>query len=314
MSAPRRPVEPRPADGRGARGASRATGGGTSRATGAGASRADAADGSRERSSSGGVVRGRPGADATGEARAPGRSTSARSRATRGTAGRASTPSRGVPRATSRPGATRPGGRAPATPPRGTARAERAQVAPPRLFSVRTIVLGCVLVLAFVLVYPTLHTYLRQEADLRALRAQVAAARERNDDLEAELGRWDNPAYVTAQARERLSYVLPGEKAYRVVDPESVQDPDDEVADETPVVATTAEVPWYTSVWESLVVAGETSDEPADAGTTGGSTGTKGSGKASSGTSSGKDATSKDATPGDDSSKGAEGATETTAP
>ena len=136
---------------------------------------------------------------------------------------------------------------------------------PPRLFSIRAIVLGCVLVLAFVLVYPTLHTYLRQEADLRALRAQVEQARERNEDLESELGRWDDPAYVAAQARERLSYVLPGEKAYRVVDPESIQEPVDEVVDGTPVVATTAEVPWYTSVWESLVVAGETPDERGDA-------------------------------------------------
>lgn len=170
-----------------------------------------------------------------------------------------------MPRAaTSRPGASRPGGRAPATPPRGTSRAERAEVAPPRLFSVRTIVLGCVLVLAFVLVYPTLHTYLRQEADLRALRTQVEQARERNEDLEAELARWDDPAYVTAQARERLAYVLPGETAYRVVDPESVQEPEDEAADETPVVATTAEVPWYTSVWESLVVAGETPEQGKD--------------------------------------------------
>ncbi|MFC6915599.1 septum formation initiator family protein [Cellulomonas gelida] len=207
MSAPRRPVEPRPADGRGA-------------------------------------------------ARAPRTATPSRG------VPRAATPSRGVPRATSGPGATRPSGRAPATPARGTARAERARVEPPRLFSVRTIVLGCVLVLAFVLVYPTLHTYLRQEADLRALRQHVAQARERNEDLQAELGRWDDPAYVTAQARERLSYVLPGETAYRVVDPETVQDAVDEVVDGTPVVATTAEVPWYTSVWESLVVAGETTDEP----------------------------------------------------
>jgi len=147
------------------------------------------------------------------------------------------------------------------TPPRGTARAERAGAQPPRLFSVRAIVLGCVAVLAFVLVYPTLHTYLRQEADLRSLRQQVDAARARNSDLESELERWDDPAYVTAQARERLSYVMPGEKAYRVVDPEVVEKPADEpAADEPPVAQTVVEQPWYTSVWDSLVVAG---DEPA---------------------------------------------------
>ncbi|MBT0992873.1 septum formation initiator family protein [Cellulomonas sp. DKR-3] len=127
----------------------------------------------------------------------------------------------------------------------------------PRLFSVRTIVLGLVLVLAFILVYPTLHTYLRQEVELRALRGEVADARQRNEDLEAELARWDDPAYVTAQARERLSYVLPGETAYRVIDPETVEE-DVAPADEqdTPVAATTTAVPWYTSVWDSVEVAG----------------------------------------------------------
>ena len=185
----------------------------------------------------------------------------------RGVPRSAATPSRGVPRATSRPGATRPGNRTPPTPPRGTSRAERARVDPPRLFSVRAVVLGVVLILAFVLVYPTLHTYLRQEADLRALRAQVAAARERNADLEDELARWDDPAYVQAQARERLSYVMPGETAYRVVDPETVEDPEPAtVGDDTSVARAEAELPWYASVWDSLVVAGRTSDDVLDDG------------------------------------------------
>ncbi|WP_169315131.1 FtsB family cell division protein [Cellulomonas gilvus] len=127
----------------------------------------------------------------------------------------------------------------------------------PRLFSVRAIVLGVVLVLAFVLVYPTLHTYLRQQVELRGLRQDVAAARERNDDLEAELARWDDPAYITAQARERLAYVFPGETAFRVVDPESVEEPAAPVDEQdTPVATTTAEVPWYSALWDSMAVAG----------------------------------------------------------
>ncbi|UJP41161.1 FtsB family cell division protein [Cellulomonas palmilytica] len=237
MSAPRRPVDPRAGVRDGASGAPRPGATGVSRTGAAGAARTGATGAAR---TGGGA---RPVTPARG---------------TRS----AATPSRGVPRATSRPGATRPGNRAPSTPPRGTARAERTRVEPPRLFSVRAIVLGCVLVLAFVLVYPTLHTYLRQEADLRELRGQVADARERNEDLEAELERWDDPAFVAAQARERLSYVLPGEKAYRVVDPETVEDPTAEVVvRDAPVAGTPEEQPWYTSVWDSLVVAGETDDD-----------------------------------------------------
>ena len=94
----------------------------------------------------------------------------------------------------------------------------------PRLFTVRAMVFSCVLLLAFVLVYPTLHSYLQQRVEVDQLRGQVEAARQRNDDLEADLERWDDPAYVTAQARERLSFVMPGEKAFRVIDPETVPD------------------------------------------------------------------------------------------
>lgn len=126
------------------------------------------------------------------------------------------------------------------------------------MFTVRAMVFGCVLLLAFVLVYPTLRSYLQQKADVDQLRSQVASAQERNEDLQAELDRWDDPAYVTAQARERLSFVMPGEKAFHVIDPETV--PDAAVTAEGPAAAldTGATLPWYASVWESVQVAGET--------------------------------------------------------
>ncbi|GEL94939.1 FtsB family cell division protein [Cellulomonas composti] len=132
-------------------------------------------------------------------------------------------------------------------------------------------VLGIVAVMAFVLVYPTLHTYLRQQSDVRELRAQVAAARERNEDLLAESARWDDPAYIAAQARERLSYVMPGETPYRVVDPEIIADAP-ETTDEpaTDAEAAAPLVPWYTAVWDSVTVAGTvgTADPSDEAGAT----------------------------------------------
>lgn len=127
----------------------------------------------------------------------------------------------------------------------------------PRLFTVRVLVFSLVLLLAFVLVYPTLHSYLQQQQELAQLRAQVAAAQQRNGDLEAEKSRWDDPAYVAAQARERLSFVLPGEKAFRVLDPETV--PDTPAVDPGPsatVLDESATQPWYTSVWQSVEIAG----------------------------------------------------------
>ncbi|ROS22992.1 septum formation initiator family protein [Cellulomonas sp. PhB150] len=133
------------------------------------------------------------------------------------------------------------------------------------MFSVRALVFALVLVMAFVLVYPTLNSYIRQQAQLADLNAQVEAAKTRNDDLQADVDRWADPAYVVAQARERLSFVLPGETPYRVVDPETV--PDAPVAADGPssVIDSTSTKPWYTSVWESVAVAGKL---PVDATTT----------------------------------------------
>lgn len=128
----------------------------------------------------------------------------------------------------------------------------------PRLFTVRAMVFSCVLLLAFVLVYPTLSSYLQHRAEVDQLRSQVEAARQRNDDLAAELLRWDDEAYVRAQARERLSFVMPGEKAFRVVDPEIV--PDTAPAAEGPasVLDSGSTLPWYATVWESVQEAGRT--------------------------------------------------------
>lgn len=151
----------------------------------------------------------------------------------------------------------------------------------PRLFTVRVLVFSLVLLLAFVLVYPTLHSYLQQQQELAALRAQVAAAQARNADLESDVGRWDDPAYVAAQARERLSFVLPGEKAFRVLDPDTVPSgPGVDPGPSSTVLDESATQPWYTSVWQSVEVAGTApsqerapaADEPAaqDDGTGGG--------------------------------------------
>ena len=128
----------------------------------------------------------------------------------------------------------------------------------PRLFTVRVLVFGLVLLLAFVLVYPTLHSYLGQQVALDRLRSQVEDARQRNADLEADLERWDDPAYVTAQARERLSFVMPGEQAFRVVDPETVPAAPPPEEGPTTGLDEGSTLPWYATLWESVEVAGDT--------------------------------------------------------
>ncbi|MBD7919234.1 septum formation initiator family protein [Cellulomonas sp. Sa3CUA2] len=133
------------------------------------------------------------------------------------------------------------------------------------MFTVRAMVFSLVVLVAFVLVYPTLGSYLETRAEVEQLRDARDAALAENADLEADLKRWDDDAYVVAQARERLSFVMPGETAFRVVDPEVVVDT---APDGAPVVEASggATRPWYATVWESVEMAG---DLDVDAGASG---------------------------------------------
>jgi cell division protein FtsB len=89
-----------------------------------------------------------------------------------------------------------------------------------------------------------LRAWLAQRAEIAALEADVSAARERVESLEAELKDWDDPAFVVAQARSRLHFVFPGEVGYVVLG-----------EDDRPVVPAEAdpvdESAWYSRLWES---------------------------------------------------------------
>ncbi|MEP7763016.1 septum formation initiator family protein [Sanguibacter sp. 25GB23B1] len=131
-----------------------------------------------------------------------------------------------------------------------------------RVFTVRSAVFVLVALMAFVLVTPTAVQFLKQREDLQALRAEVDDTRSQNADLTNELDRWADDKYVIAQARERLTFVFPGETPYRVIDPESVVETTDPetgqvVQDGAVTDGLDAEQPWYTTVWETVQVAGD---------------------------------------------------------
>ncbi len=139
--------------------------------------------------------------------------------------------------------------------------------------TVRALVLGLVCVLAFVLVAPTFRAYLAQAAQNAQLRHEVAMAKAHNEELTAQLARWNDQAYVIAQARERLAYVLPGETAYRVVDPQSAPAVPKAPATGAPAAADGSTAPWYANLWGSVQAAGQISGAPpaATTGENGGS-------------------------------------------
>lgn len=122
----------------------------------------------------------------------------------------------------------------------------------------RGLVLFVVVLMAFIVLAPTLRAYVTQQEQHRDLAARIAATEERNTVLQGEIDKWDDPAFVQARARERLGFVMPGETPYRVVDPQTVtgEEVPDELGEDGPVDVP-HEGPWYLTVWESVQVAGE---------------------------------------------------------
>ena len=163
----------------------------------------------------------------------------------------------------------------------------------PEVLTVRLIVLSVVVLLAVVLLLPTVRGAVQQSAEIDQLREELAQHEAERDKLDVELDRWEDRSYVVEQARSRLSYVFPGDKVWRTLDADTVVEDIDpltgEPVDAGPVgTDPAADVPWYQSVWESVQVAdGPTSapqpDEPGDSGSSSSSPSPRPSGSAPAG-------------------------------
>ena len=71
--------------------------------------------------------------------------------------------------------------------------------------------------LALLLAAPT-QRYFDQRAQISALQHQLSASQRLVEQAKIELERWRDPAYIKAQARARLHFVMPGETEYIVID------------------------------------------------------------------------------------------------
>ena len=140
------------------------------------------------------------------------------------------------PRSTSRPGAgpgrgrgrARPAARTPPPPPPApaatptaaetpTAAATAAEPTRRSNLTTRAIALAVVLLILTISYASSLRIYFAQAHEIAAIKADIASRQQRIDTLSDELARWDDAAYVSAQARERLGWVVPGETGFTVV-------------------------------------------------------------------------------------------------
>lgn len=84
-------------------------------------------------------------------------------------------------------------------------------------FSVFTVVVVVSVIAGALILSPNISTFVQQQREIAQLRESVRAHREAVEQIDAERARWKDPAYVRAQARDRLSYVLPGETQLSII-------------------------------------------------------------------------------------------------
>lgn len=134
----------------------------------------------------------------------------------------------------------------------------------------RAVALAVVILMLTISYANSLRIYFAQSNEVAATKVEIAERQARIADLQTELDRWDDPAFVQLQARSRLGWVVPGEIGFHVVD-----------ADGKPLGGgaelSTGEKPagedvpesWYTRLWGSVEAAdrpaAEPEPDPADA-------------------------------------------------
>lgn len=114
----------------------------------------------------------------------------------------------------------------------------------------RAAILGLVVcAIVLTLAYPT-RQYLAQRSQIGQLRADNADKQHRVVELQQQQARWNDPAYVRAQARERLQYVMPGQVLYVIVDPNKAAAQRNQTST-TPVrpAQSARDQPWYSQLW-----------------------------------------------------------------
>jgi len=100
---------------------------------------------------------------------------------------------------------------------------------------------------------PPIKNYFTQRAQINALKSQVASDSTALEKARAELNQWQDPNYIKSQARERLHFVLPGERQYIVTgsDITKSQPQTTQIATQLPEGA-----PWYTKLIASVTESG----------------------------------------------------------
>jgi cell division protein FtsB len=90
-----------------------------------------------------------------------------------------------------------------------------------RRTSNRVLALSAIFFVLALTIAPPVKHYFTQRAQISALKAQQSADNTALQNAREELTLWQDPEYIKSQARERLHFVLPGERQYIVTNGET---------------------------------------------------------------------------------------------
>jgi cell division protein FtsB len=156
---------------------------------------------------------------------------------------------------------TRP--RAP-RPPRASGATRAGWLSGIRFSGFAVIMLG-ILVLAVVVLAPTIASFAEQRQQIAELRAQVSEQEADVQKLRDQRERWNDETYIITQARDRLYYVLPGEVSYLVID-DRTEAAKADAGTEVSAEVTETKGDWMRTLLGSVMTAGLAPDATTGAG------------------------------------------------
>ncbi|OMC15725.1 septum formation initiator family protein [Mycobacterium sp. SP-6446] len=112
----------------------------------------------------------------------------------------------------------------------------------------RAAVLAAVICVLTLTIAGPVRTYFAQRTEMNQLSASEAALRRQIADLEQKKVKLGDPAYIAAQARERLGFVKPGDIPFQVQLPPSAATPQPGSDTAKPASGD----PWYTALWHTI--------------------------------------------------------------
>ena len=128
-------------------------------------------------------------------------------------------------------------------------------------FSGFSLLMLAIIVLFVVVLAPSLRTLIQQQEQIAQQQREVASQKADVTQKQKDVARWDDPAYIEAQARDRLLYVYPGEESYLVMGTEASKPDGKPTTDSgTPVSSTvqTPKVDWVQAMLSSVLTSGLT--------------------------------------------------------